>query len=312
MATQIEALRQAFATHLETGDIDAARALLEELKTLQGPMREQLRLATRGKPASLGEAREIMGYYMLGPDSAKRTFGVQLDPTQIPQIPFTPEELERARELDEVLRLPIATDADGSPLSIKHQAEMLTPRFAESDFGKVLQDGGDNEPWYKDEPAYTSEVPRPGWALFTKTPYGLGRGALSELRTFSSYMAHNLFPGRELPAAYREVCDELASQVDALEAWMEKNPGEATRLLCQLGMNDFRRNAPEAFSDTLAYHEIAGVRLLDACTYDRTSSRARDGTMFGVGAFRRDGMWLRSNDAGYADDWLGAVFARRG
>ena len=62
------------------------------------------------------EARELLGEDLIGPEEIEKTWGVR--PEEIPDIPFSREELERAKEMGQMLLLRVDRTEDGKPMSM--------------------------------------------------------------------------------------------------------------------------------------------------------------------------------------------------
>ena len=66
--------------------------------------------------ANLQEARDILGAdNVLGSEALKATWDVDLLPEDIPQIPYSQEQLEGAKRMNMMLILRIDRDATGAP-----------------------------------------------------------------------------------------------------------------------------------------------------------------------------------------------------
>ncbi|MDO8622099.1 MAG: hypothetical protein Q7R80_02615 [bacterium] len=108
-------------------------------------------------------ARELLGERMVfGPEAVRAAFGIELKPEDVPPIPYSREQLERARESGEVLVLRIDRDAEGRSLTPQCMYELSsarsTPAFSEA--SGAVQDAID-----LDMEFFTREAPRAGWVL---------------------------------------------------------------------------------------------------------------------------------------------------
>ena len=92
---------------------------------------------------------------MFGPADVEKTWGVKVE---APPIPFSKEDLERAKELGQMLMLRIDKTKDGKPLSMEAMHEILQERFTREGKGGVF---GSAEGWKNLLPDYfISEAPR--------------------------------------------------------------------------------------------------------------------------------------------------------
>ncbi len=96
-------------------------------KKLENKVKELQKLM----PASLEEAREIMGKYFYGPEEVTSTFGFEISKEEIPYMPYSKEDLAKAKELGESLILRISHDVEGNPMTMQKINEMMTPRWPE-------------------------------------------------------------------------------------------------------------------------------------------------------------------------------------
>lgn len=105
-------------------------------------------------------AKEIMRNQFYGPEEIENAFGFSVDKSKIPKIPYSKEELKKAKKLGERLVLRISEDDDGNPMTMEHLSNLAQARMTE-DEGKLLgpAPGWDKAKgkllmdiiWYKDE-----------------------------------------------------------------------------------------------------------------------------------------------------------------
>src|SRR3989304_293049 len=112
-------LKQYIKTRLNRKDLvglrDKIKDLIKETKDLI--------------PTSPDQAKEIFGNDFLGREAVKKAFGIDIPKAEIPAIPFSREDLERARELGQFLILRYNKAPDGQPLSMKKMNDMLEKQF---------------------------------------------------------------------------------------------------------------------------------------------------------------------------------------
>ncbi|MDO8598638.1 MAG: hypothetical protein Q7S02_00855, partial [bacterium] len=107
-------------------------------------------------------ARELLGERMVfGPEAVRAMFGIELRLENIPPIPYSREELERAKENGEVLVLRIDHDGEGRPLTLDRMEGILRERG-----GQVFARPDDVEDARQfDMEFFTKDIPRVGWVL---------------------------------------------------------------------------------------------------------------------------------------------------
>lgn len=107
------------------------------------------------------EASEILGKENVhGMDDLKKVF--QGHAFDLP-IPFTREDLAKAKERNEILILCI-NEIDGKPLTMKHLNEIVQPLYDKKNLGKFLFD----RDWYEKEDFYRKDTMQFGWKLISK------------------------------------------------------------------------------------------------------------------------------------------------
>ncbi|MDO8560663.1 MAG: hypothetical protein Q7R91_00400, partial [bacterium] len=111
------------------------------------------------------EARELLGEDLIGPEEIEKTWGVR--PEDVPEIPFSREELERAKEMGQMLVLRVDKTEDGKPMSMEAMNTILAKRWEKEKKGGLLNtaDGWKGVTGSKD---FSEVAPRAGWALISK------------------------------------------------------------------------------------------------------------------------------------------------
>ncbi len=114
-----------------------------------------------GVETSFEQAREIMGDNFYGPEEVASTFGFELSKEEIPKIPYSKEDLEKAVKLGESLILRISHDAEGNPMTMQRINQIMDPKLVEGKEGRLLYDTD----WYKNESFYTKDSLTMEWRL---------------------------------------------------------------------------------------------------------------------------------------------------
>jgi hypothetical protein len=115
------------------------------------------------------EARRLFGHDCFGPEAfavflgVDDLFGPALASEQIREslrVPFSSDELKRAKSLEMILVYRLSHDKYGNGLTIRYLREACMRRKV---FGQ-----GRERPWYASERFARDEVPNPGWSLVRK------------------------------------------------------------------------------------------------------------------------------------------------
>ncbi|KKT51935.1 MAG: hypothetical protein VE96_C0023G0002 [candidate division Kazan bacterium GW2011_GWA1_44_22] len=264
----------------------------------------------KDKTAVLTEqAKEILGKDMLGPEAVNATFG--FSPEAIPPIPFSIEDLERAKELNQFLILRVDKTADGTPLDIHKMHGLIQPEFTAKNQGKILNSYEESSSWYKNED-FLRDIPRASWALVSKDviPNSLNIDFLQQTEIMANYLKTDVFKDRELPEAYKEAIEEFETKKAGIQAILANNWQEAAKQLSELKINQLTRQLPvEAMYDFLMYFKNNSVRLLES-KYTWTLRRASGGRLVNFGRAAADGanvsIWAPDGTNGN----LGGAFSR--
>ena len=290
----------------------------EEQAALEKEKAKDKNKEKKEKGVRLDEAREIFGDKdFLGPEAVESAWGVKLNVKEIPSIPFSRKELERAKELGQFLVLRVDRAPDGEPLTMQKMNEMVQPDFARKGKGKVLY----NVVWYQSEEFYTTDIPELKWALTGKAlvPDSTSKNYFEQTKTIIKYL-DELFRNQPMPDAYAEAVQEFKEYVGRSFKGKKKEEIQAllsgvdqVRYVQELGdlkINQLTRQTPaEALYDLITYFEHTGERLLegvDAWTNRRSSA----GLLVLVGSFDAGGAGVLGWGPGYAGGRLGVSFSR--
>ena len=110
---------------------------------------------------SVEQAIEILSpEKVFGPAEVAQVWEVELK--EVPPIPYSREDLEKAKKLGMYLILRLDHDKDGRPLTGQRMNELKQAEFDRQGKGKILNNA---EGWYKDKEFFTKEKPQLAWAL---------------------------------------------------------------------------------------------------------------------------------------------------
>jgi len=274
-----------------------------ELKGIFGITSES---ALEGEIAEqIEKAKEILGNDCLGPNEVKKAFGIEIKSTEVPSIPFSAAELEKAKSLGQFLVLRVNHDLDGSPLTMQRMEGLLKTRY-ESEDEKVLYDTD----WYESEKFFTEETPEMEWALTSKEviPDSTDKNYLHQTDTLKDYL-NQVFP-EGLPAEYQEAVQEFTSQRDEIERLISDDWKEAAARLEALKITQLTRKTPvETLYDLLMYHQNNGERPLENM-YSWTNRRYSGGRLVYVGFFESVRVFVPARGPDSRSDGLGVSFSR--
>jgi hypothetical protein len=258
---------------------------------------------------SLEQAEKIMGEDLLGPDAIKNAFDIEIK--KIPTIPFSESELERAKELGQMLVLRVSETAEGRPLSIFEMNKLVKEKWEKDDTGKLLWEGFDWTERFGEE-LTDKTTPHPGWTLTSKEIISdsTSKNYLEQTEQLVTYLKEEVFKDQEMPAEYQEAIEEFQSQKDELTDLTESNWQEAAKRLSQLEINKLCRGSmTDTIYDILVHHNENKERLLEN-KYTWTNTISPDGFLVSVGEFDSAGVYGDRWFPDFRDDDFGVCFSR--
>lgn len=291
---------------------------------LSGKMRPISIVSPQEKPekggASLGpnleRAKRIFGADFLGPQAIEKAFGIKVASSELPSIPFTEEELLKAKDLGQFLILRIGKFSNGDFLSMQNMANRLRAQFQAAGKGKILY----NTDWYKDETFYTTEVPKTRWALVSKTviPGSSGKNYLEQTQALSDLlMSGRIFGGQSYPREYKDALEEFGTKKAELAGQMadqdyyNQHWKEIAEELSELSINKLLRQTPvEVVYDLLLRFQNTNDERLLENLYTWTCRRSSDGSLVDVGAFDANDLNLNNWEPDNSADNLGVCLSR--
>jgi hypothetical protein len=254
------------------------------------------------------EAKTIMGKDFIGPDEAKIAFGVE-GSIETPAIPFSKEELERAKELEQmlVLRLPMTMAEINEKLGGKVKDGEKLLYHADERTGKLKDDA-----WFKDEKFLLEERIEPKWALVSKdiVPETSSKNYLGQTDKIVDYLKNQVFKDKTLPETYQTAIDEFQRVRSSIESTLASDWAKAAEMLEGLQITNLTRQTPaEALYDLAAYYQTNGERLLPD-KYTWTKRRSSVGGLVLVGSFGSGGVDVGGGRPDGAGGDLGVSFSR--
>jgi len=265
----------------------------------------------KGEAVTVQEAERIMGKeHFFGADTVRKTFpGIPLKPEQIPAIPFSKDDLKRAKELGDSLRLRVNKAPGNGKLHMQKMQELLQPTFDQKNEGKVLYDTD----WYESEDFFT-EAPELCWVLTSDgiIPDSEDKDYLQQTEHIAEYLRDTVYQGKKIPQQYAEAIKELDAEKVKIRNLIDSGSWEeAAKQLANLKLNKLTRRIPvEVLYDMLVTFQNGDKRDLEDM-YDWTAVRSSGGSLVDVGYFDRDGVNVRYDLPGHSNDNLGVVLSRK-
>jgi hypothetical protein len=302
LANEIADLRSGAKTD---EDYEALIQKAHELKELYGIVPAETKLSGEVSD-QIEEAKKILGSDVFGPDAVKEAFGTAVELGGIPVIPFSREELEKAKELGQMLVLRVGKLSDGSQLNMKKIGEILGDKV--KDDGKVYYD----TEWYKDEKFFTDDALETGWALVSKdlVPDSTSKNYLEQTELLVGQLNESFGGAENLPEEYVGAVEEYVKAKDEIAGLIDSDWEKAAEKLEGLQINQLLRQSPsEALYDLILYFQNTGERLLGD-RYTWTKRRDSDGRLVDVGSFESDGVYVNGDRPDASGSDLGVSFSR--
>ncbi|MDO8507942.1 MAG: hypothetical protein Q7S53_05270 [bacterium] len=241
---ELSHLKESLRHAVDEGDVQKA----EDLKAAILPHLEVVRNELGITPE---KAQEMMGGKYFGPEAIEKAYRIKLERKDIPKIPFTKEDLEKAQECGDLLVLRVDKDSDGRPLTMERIEELV------STDGTSAAKKADK--WWVKEKLFSHDIPRAGWALISGSLMmaTAGEKYLEQTKILASNVLANVFMGRDLPQEYKDAVEELEKKAPILKVRQYvADDNEVSREVAELKINQLLRHTPvEVFYDTfLHYH----------------------------------------------------------
>lgn len=258
---------------------------------------------TKRTGLSIEKAREAIGREnFLGPEDIQPLLQINLE--QVPAIPYSEEELRKARSEGFMLVLRMDKDKDGRNLTGARLNELLQARMPQGSTLLYNSSGA----WYRTEQFYTTETCKAEWKLVTAEciPNSFSQNYSDQTRTVRD-MAR--VQGVLTPAEESECTDallrELAQMAERDATWQD-----AARRLSELKVNqNHRPKFVESLWDKALTFIIHQRRNLPN-TVTWSSSRSSSGSLVYVGDFNENGLDVYNWGPGRRHVYLGVSFSR--
>jgi len=269
-------------------------------------------------------AEKILGKYVLGPDAIEATFNFKPEDKEIPAIPFSEAELQRAKELDQFLVLRVDKAKDGLPLTMEKMDKLKEGKTKDGD--RILPD----KSWCEYQVFFTKDTPILGWALVSKDviPSSFDQNYLDQTTTLVDYLQNQVFKDQKLDKVYQGAIDEFNEEKDKIKEIMGFVDSRViAEELKKLKITDLCRQSPaDALYDMLLMKEKNNKYTLSEDTWTK-GQYSGDGLFVMVGHDKHSGSHqvsgfppeYKKNDGlhvvsgvspEYKLGYLGAVFSR--
>jgi len=282
----------------EEEEVEVAEGGLPKSK-LEGPVAEQIEAAIE-----IMSAKEVFG-----PEDLQNIWGIELASEKIPEIPFSKEDLERAKELGQYLVLRADKTPDGKPLTMQKMNESQEEKFKDEGGGKILYDTG----WCSGEDFYTKETPSLSWALTSREviPGSTSKNYLEQTEVIADYLENSVFKDSTVPSEFWEALSEFEKKKDEIQKLMDEDWQKATLELENLKITGLTRQTPaEVLFDGISYFLKNKEKLLED-KYTWTSRRRSDGRLVIVGNADGAGATVNGSSPDSRAGLLGVSFSRR-
>ena len=267
------------------------------------------------------EAKELLGEDLIGPEEIEKTWGVR--PEEIPDIPFSREELERAKEMGQMLLLRVDRTEDGKPMSLEAMINIIQKRWDKEGKGKLLYTDNKYKNWKERTGAdFSQKSPHTGWAFVSKEllPQSTSKNYAQQTELIVVYLKDTVFKDMEIPEEYEEAFQEWeqVKQTDKNIQELLRNPDnpkydwqQAAKELAELKITQLtRQSIQETIYDLALYYDKNGKRLLPN-VYTWSNSRSTGGYLVDLGYFGAGGV----DGNGWTPDFryghLGVLLSRR-
>jgi len=256
--------------------------------------------------ASLSFAQELFarGTDCFGTTEVEKALGLESD--QVPPIPFTQDELQRAKKLGDKLVLFCPKHPDGQAVTMQSIHDRRGNMLGE---GKLLY----NTDWYRGEDFFTTEpiATEPYWALWSPIlPGSTNQNYLQQTGILAEYLETEVCVGRDLPTKIKLAIEEWRDRETELTNLMNNDWQKASEQLAALQLNQLRPTAGQVLYFVVLEHEINQTYLLPN-RYVWTKSCSSLGRLVLVGLSDSCGVFVNGNRPDDSIGYIGACLSRR-
>lgn len=268
---------------------------------------EELAGADSGEIA-FEDAERLFGKDFFGPADIEKVFGVRLD--AVPEIPFSKEELDTAKKLNQQLIYQHDVMERGTPITLENLKKFFTKTH---DGKKVFYD----RDWYENESFWKQEKPRDGWRLTSKDllPGSTSKSYLEQTDVLIEHLEAQIFKNTKLPKQYEDAVAEFKRKRSEIEPLAKSTTDSewkrGSQMLADLAITKLTRELPVEVMYRLILNDQARKEKLLPSKYTWTASRESVGRLVDVGGFDADGACVSRGDPDCRGDSLGVSFSRK-
>jgi len=187
------------------------------------------------------QALEIMGdEQYIGPEDIEKTFCFKPEPESVPEIPFSTDELKRAKELGQRLILYVDTTKAEVPLTVANMNILVGGKRSDDRDWLSLNDQNEST-----DSLLHEQTARPGWRLTTPeavtgTP---NKGYLKQIEVIINYLCDEVFKDQTIPDVYQTAIKEFEKKKDDIIGNIESDyeQEEVAEKLASLSINQLTR-----------------------------------------------------------------------
>ena len=249
---------------------------------------------------------------VLGPKEIEKTLGVRFE--NVPEIQFSHEELERAKEMEQILILRVDRIEDGKPMSLEAMNTILAKRWEKEKKEGLLNTAEGWRDKVTGSKDFSEVAPRAGWALISKELLkdSTSKNYIEQTEVIIKALREQAFKDMEMPEEYEEAIKEFEANKGRLTKLMSENWQQAAKELAELKITQLtRQSIQETIYDLALYYDTNGKRLLPNA-YTWSNSRSTDGGLVDLGLFGKWGVVGGSRRApDYRGGALGVLLSRR-
>ena len=252
-------------------------------------------------------ARELLGSDFLGKEAVEKAFDITLDPSIIPEIPFSKEDLEAAKGKERMI-LTIGDTPEGICPSMEQMVRLMQVEFTQGGKGKILYDTND----YKNENFFKRDKPQLRWRLVTKDliPYSTSINYLQQTEAIATYLRNTVYAGRSLPQEFEDAIAEFEAQKATIAPIISSEWKKAATMLAKLKLNQLTRQSPaEVIYDSIVVLQNNDERTLEG-KYTWTNRQTSDGRLVVVGCTGAKGAYVSRWAPDGAIGIIGVVLSR--
>jgi adenosyl cobinamide kinase/adenosyl cobinamide phosphate guanylyltransferase len=246
-------------------------------------------------------ARDIISpEFFFGKNEIKNAFGFEA--TEIPLVPYTPEQLETARTNGEILVLRVGMDGSGKSMTMEHIQSLTKDRL-----GTGQRELFFDTDWYEEEAFFKDASLKTEWKLVGETVLtdSVSKNYIEQTKILRDHLAQL----GDLTLDELEECRD--SELAEIQTRLNKGEWQEVALaLSTLKINmNHRRSPVEVIYDWAVVHKNKDRRLLER-VYDWTNAVSSGGLLVYVGYVESRGANVYYDEPDGQGSVLGVVCVR--